>query len=131
MDKLDAIRAYVAHFNAGDWDAIRPLFVDEPMIRGVLGWGSWDVVLPIWRELHTGLQMRLEIEGAIEAADTVAVRFKESGRFVGPFRGLPGLEPTGKPYEIVAMEWFEFEGDKIARRWGARDSATITRMVTG
>jgi predicted ester cyclase len=34
-------------------------------------------------------------------------------------------------YEIVAMEWFEIEDGRIARRWGARDSAAITRQVIG
>lgn len=130
MDKLDTVKAYVAAMNAGDWAAIRPLFTDNVMIRGVLGWGGLDVALPVWRELHEGLQMKLEIEGLVQEGDTVVARYTESGRFVGPFRGLAGLEPTGKPYEIVAMEWFEFENGKIARRWGARDSATITRMVS-
>jgi predicted ester cyclase len=126
----EAVRAYVAAFNAGDWEAIRPLFTEAPMIRGVLGWGGLDVALPIWRELHEGLQMRLGIEALAHDGDTVVARFTETGRFVGPFRGLPSLSPTGRTYEIVAMEWFEFEGGRIARRWGARDSATITRMVT-
>lgn len=130
MTPPDVVRAYVAAFNAGDWDAIRPLFTDQPMIRGVLGWGSFDVALPIWRELHDGLSMRLAIEALVHDGDAVAARFTETGRFVGPFRGLAGLEPTGKSYEIVAMEWFEFEQGRIARRWGARDSAAITRMVT-
>jgi predicted ester cyclase len=75
--------------------------------------------------------MRLTIEALAHEGQTVVARFIESGRFVGPFRGLAGHEPTGKPYEIIAMEWFDFEDGRIARRWGARDSATIIRMVTG
>lgn len=131
MDKLDTVRAYVAAFNAGDWDAIRPLFTPGAMIRGVLGWGELEeVAFPVWRELHDGLRMSLQIEALVEDGDVVVARFTETGTFVGPFRGLPGLTPTGRSYEIVAMEWFEFEDGMIARRWGARDSAAITRMVT-
>jgi hypothetical protein len=39
------------------------------------------------------------------------------------------LEPTGKTYEIVAMEWFELRDGRIARRWGARDSASQARQI--
>lgn len=74
---------------------------------------------------------RLEIVGMVAEGDTVAVRFRETGRFVGPFRGLPGQAPTDRAYEIVAMESFELADGKIVRRWGARDSASITRQVLG
>lgn len=131
MNEPDVVRAYVEAFNGGDWDAIRPLFTGDAMIRGVLGWGGLDQVLPIWRELHDGMSMRLSLDALAHDGQTVVARFTETGRFIGPFRGLAGLQPTGKTYEIVAMEWFEFEHGRIARRWGARDSATITRMVTG
>jgi len=30
---------------------------------------------------------------------------------------------------IAAMEWFEMKGGRIHRRWGARDSAAMSRMV--
>lgn len=35
-----------------------------------------------------------------------------------------GVEPTGKSYELVAMEWSEIEDGKIRRRWGARNAAS-------
>lgn len=129
MSPKDVIRAYVAAFNAGDWDAMTALFAPDATIRGVLGWGTLPEVTPIWRELHEGMSMQLAIEAVIEDGDAVAVRFKETGAFVGPFRGMAGHAPTGRPYEVVAMEWFEFEGGRIARRWGARDSAAISRQV--
>jgi hypothetical protein len=120
---------YVEAFNAFDMDRLRALFVPDPQIFGVLGFGSWDVVEPIWRELHFGLEMRLEVVAMAAEADKVAARLRETGRFIGPFRGMLGQAPTGLPYEIVAMEWFEFEGGRIARRWGARDSAAIMRQI--
>jgi predicted ester cyclase len=58
--------------------------------------------------------------------NVVAVRYTESGQFVAPFRGLG---PTGKSYEVVAMEWFEIGEGGIASRWGARDSAAIFRQM--
>lgn len=44
---------------------------------------------------------------------------------------MAGHAPTGLAYEVVALEWFEFSGGLIARRWGARDSASISRQVLG
>ncbi|MFC3071057.1 ester cyclase [Phenylobacterium soli] len=125
------VASYVEAFNAGDWPTLRRLFASNATIRGVLGWGNIDeVAMPVWKELHDGLQMKLAIDGLVADGEAVAARFTETGAFVGPFRGLAGLEPTGKSYELVAMEWFEFEDGLIARRWGARDSAAQRRMVT-
>jgi Tfp pilus assembly pilus retraction ATPase PilT len=39
------------------------------------------------------------------------------------------FERIGKSYELVAMEWFEIEGDRIKRRWGARDAASQARQL--
>jgi predicted ester cyclase len=125
------VRAYVEAMNAGDFTGIERLFTPDATIRGVLGWGGIEVALPIWRELHDGMNMRLEIEDLVSSGETVVVRFTETGRFTGPFRGLAGHEPTGKPYEIQAIEWFEMDRGLIRRRWAGRDSAAITRQVLG
>jgi len=131
MNHEEVLRAYVDAFNSGDWDKIAALFTPDTEIRGVLGWGSLDVAMPIWRELHENMRMQLQIDDLVINGGKAAVLFTETGTFAGPFRGLPGQEPTGRSYEIVEMEWFEFEGDQIARRWGARDSGAITRQVLG
>lgn len=131
MTNEDVLRAYVEAFNAGDWERMGDLFTADAVIRGVLGWGNLDVALPIWRELHDNMQMQLKIDDMIVNGDKASVLFTETGRFSGPFRGLAGKQPTGRPYEIVAMEWFEFQNGRIARRWGARDSGAITRQVLG
>ena len=131
MTNEEVLRAYVEAFNAGDWARMGDLFTTDAVIRGVLGWGNLDVALPIWGELRDNMQMQLKVEDMIVNGEKAAILFTETGRFSGPFRGLPGKEPTGRPYEIVAMEWFEFESGRIARRWGARDSGAITRQVLG
>lgn len=123
------VRAYVAAFNAGDFEALEALFTPDATIQGVLADVPLANALPIWRELHDGMAMTLSIEAIAESGDQVAVRYRENGRFVGPFRGLAGVQPTGRGYEIVAMEWFELAEGRIRRRWGARDSASISRQV--
>jgi predicted ester cyclase len=129
MNREQALRAYVDAFNAGDWGKILALFTPDAEIRGVLGWGSLDVALPIWRELHDHMNMRLSIDDLVIDGSKAALLLRETGRFSGPFRGLAGNEPTGRNYDIVAIEWFDFEGNLIKRRWAARDSAAIARQV--
>ena len=129
MSYSEIVRRYVVGMNHGDWPAVRELFARHAEVRGVLGWGSVDVAMPIWRELRDGMKMVLEIEGLVESGETVVARYTERGRFVGSFRGLPGVEPTGREYEVVAMEWFEFHGGKIGKRWGARDFDRIKTQV--
>lgn len=122
----EVVRQYVAAFNAGDLDRLRTLFTGDAVVHGVLGWGTLDVVEPIWRMLHESLAIELTIESIIAEGDLVAVRYSERGTFRAPFLGH---EPTGKSFELVAMEWFEFREGRIARRWGARDSASQARQI--
>lgn len=117
---------YVEAFNRGDLAALQALFTPDAQIQGVLGWGGLEQVMPIWQALHTAFAIELTVEAMIAEDDTVAVRYTERGVFRGAFRGQ---EPTGKPYELVAMEWFTFLNGKIYRRWGARDSASQARQI--
>lgn len=114
----EVVRRYVEAFNRGDIDALRALFTPDAVIYGVLGFGGMDEVVPIWRELYSGMGIVLNVEGMIAEGDTVAVRYRETGTFKGPFRGKA---PTGKSYEVGALEWFVLREGKICRRWGARD----------
>ena len=130
-DPETLVRAYVEAINILDMARLRALFSPEAKIYGVLGHGTIDQVDPVWRELHDGMNMHLEILGIVTNGNEVAVRYRETGRFTGPFRGLAGHQPTGRSYEVTAMEWFAVENGRIAARWGARDSSAITRQVLG
>lgn len=120
------VRRYVDAFNRGDIGALREIFSPSAVVQGVLGWGGLDVVVPIWEELHSAFQIELTIESLIAEEDTVAARYTERGTFVAPFRGN---QPTGKSFELVAMEWFTLRDGRIERRWGARDHASQARQV--
>lgn len=122
----EVVRQYVAAFNRGDIEALRQLFTSDAVVYGVLGWGELDEVIPIWKELHEAFAIELTVEALIAEGDTVAVRYTERGKFVGSFRGNA---PTGKPFELVAMEWFILRDGKIERRWGARDAASQARQI--
>jgi len=120
------VTRYVEAFNAADYERLRELVAPDAIIWGVLGHGRIDNVIPIWRELHAGVGIQLQVEQMIAEGDDVAVRFIERGKFIGPFRGHA---PTGKTYEIVALEWFTVHDGRIQQRWGARDSATVARQI--
>jgi steroid delta-isomerase-like uncharacterized protein len=111
---------------AGDIETLRTLFTDDALVYGVLGWGGLDVVEPIWRDLHAAFSIELTAEQMIAEDDRVAVRYTERGTFVAPFRGQP---PTGRSFELVAMEWFLVKDGKIHRRWGVRDAASQARQL--
>lgn len=120
------VEQYVKAFNAGDTATLEKLFALDAQIFGVLGWGKLDFALPIWRMLHESLRLNLTVEAMIAEGDTVACRYTERGTFVAPFRGH---QPTGKSYELTAMEWFVLKDGKITRRWGARDAETQGKQI--
>src|SRR5919202_963465 len=104
------VLAYVEAFNRGDVDTMRPLFNEDALVYGVLGWGGLDEVVPIWRELYAAFAIEMQVEAIIAEGDTVAVRYVERGTSVGPFRGGP---LSGRAFEVVAMEWFVFKDGRI------------------
>src|ERR1700760_959344 len=116
------IIAYVDAFNRGDVNEVRRLFSADAEIFGVLGRGGLDKAIPIWEQLVRCFKINFRVEAMVAEGDTVAVRFIERGTFSSPFRDIP---PTGKSYEVIAMEWFVLRDGKVTQRWGARDSAAI------
>lgn len=108
--------------NVGDIEALRELFTVEAQIQGVMGAGAFDFAARVWRDLHDGLNMKLEVLSMVVDGDTVVVRLRESGQWTGPF--LDFKQPTGRSYELQAIEWFELCDGKIAQRWGARDGGS-------
>lgn len=117
---------YVEAMNAGNFERLASFFAPDAEIYGVVGKGSVDFAMPVWKDLHGALEMRLDVEEMIEEGDVVAVRFKETGTSVAPFRGFPA---TGKTFELTAIEWFTLESGRIASRHGVRDSASQARQL--
>lgn len=117
---------YVEAFNMGDLTALRALLHDDAVIQGVMGKGLFDRIEPIWRQLIEGYGMQLRVEELVAEGTTVAARYIETGTFKAP---AFGHMPTGKSYELVAMEFFEIRDGKIKQRWGARDSASQLRQL--
>lgn len=117
---------YVEAFNRGDLKGLEALLADDAEVQGVFGRGVFAKIEPIWRQLIVGYGMQLELQELIAEGQVVAARYIERGTFRAP---AFGNEPTGKSYELVAMELFEINHGKIKRRWGARDSASLARQL--
>ncbi|WP_317930500.1 nuclear transport factor 2 family protein [Halioxenophilus sp. WMMB6] len=130
MTQEDAAKAvvmqYVEAFNQGNMNKLREILADDAQIQGVFGQGIFDKIAPIWRQLIEGYGMQLEVQSMVAEGNTVAVRYLESGTFRA---AAFGQQPTGKSYQLVAMEWFEIEAGKIKSRWGARDSASQAKQL--
>ena len=120
------VKNYVEAFNRGDLAALEALFAPDAVIQGVLATGGMGTILGIWKQLHESFAIELTIEEVIAEGDCVAVRYIERGTFRAAFRGHA---PTGKSYELVAMEWFEVKDAKIHRRWGVRDAASQAKQI--
>ena len=120
------IFSYVAAFNRGDLPALRALLAPDAIIQGVMGEGTIDRAEAAWRQLIEGFAIQLHVEELVAEGNCVAARYTESGTFRAP---AFGHQPTGKSYQLVAMELFELRDGKITRRWGARDSASQARQL--
>ena len=120
------VRRYVEAFNRGDLPALKALLAEDAEIQGVLGQGLFEKIEPVWRQLIEGYAMQMQIQQLIAQGPLVAARYIETGTFRAP---AFGHAPTGRSYELVAMEWFEIENGRIKRRWGARDAASQARQL--
>lgn len=120
------VEKYVEAFNRGDLDALCALFSPDATIQGVFGKAQIEKARMVWRQLIEGLGMQLTIEEIIAEGDLVAVRYTERGTFHGKFFEHT---PTGKSYELAAMEWFIIQNGLICHRWGARDHASQARQI--
>jgi hypothetical protein len=116
-DNKALVVGYINAFNRGDLDGVCAQFAPDTLVYGVLGWGRLDKVRPIWEELVGCFRMHLHLEFMIEEGNVVAARYTESGVFREAFRGT---EPTGKSYEVVALEWYDLKDGLILWRWGGR-----------
>lgn len=124
-DKQIVLR-YVDAMNRGDVAALRAIFAEDAVVQGVMGRATMDKALAIWQMLHDSLQLHLTVEDMVAEDGRVAVRYRERGTFIGPFRDH---QPTGKSYELIAMEWFVIRDGRIVQRWGARDAESQARQI--
>ena len=124
-DANSLIQIYADAFSRGDVDAVCACFSSDAVIHDLLD-GTLSSARFAWTELISAFHVQLRIDALCTEGAVVVARYREQGKFVAPFRGFP---PTGRSYEVTAIHWFEIEGGKFVRRWGARNTASIGRQI--
>jgi predicted ester cyclase len=71
--------------------------------------------------------VRLDVEDAVEAGDTLAVRVRVTGTHRGEFAGVPA---TGRRVEYVSHEFYRAEGDRLTAEWICSDLGGLFAQLT-
>jgi predicted ester cyclase len=116
------VREYVEAFNRGELDRVCAAFAPDAQILGGMGWGNLTQARQAWLEMIGCFGMQLEIEEMVVEGNSIAVRYTERGLSCASYRGGP---VTGRPYEVMLIEWFVIEDGLIRRRWGVRDMVAM------
>ena len=124
-DPKSVVRAYADAFSRGDLNDVCACFAADAVVHGVFD-GTLGSARSAWAELIAAFGVRLHVDALCSEGRVVVARYRETGTFVAPFRGLA---PTGRSYKIDAIHWFEIVEGKIVRRWGARSTASIARQI--
>lgn len=66
------------------------------------------------------------IEDLIQEGDKVVVRSRMTGTHEGDFMGMP---PSGKTFDIQAIDIVEFRHGKCIAHWGVTDSAAMMEQL--
>jgi steroid delta-isomerase-like uncharacterized protein len=120
------VREYVARFNRGDSDGLRELFHEHAQVHEAGAWLDLDQVMPLWEQAIDGLGVDIDIERLIAEEEAIALLYTERGWSRASYLGQP---PTGRSYELPAVDWFVIEEGRIARQWRARDRASMAQQL--
>lgn len=66
------------------------------------------------------------IEDMIQQGDKLVVRSRMSGTHQGEFMGVP---PSGKSFDITAIDIVEFRDGKCVAHWGVTDTAAMMEQL--
>ncbi|WP_267425914.1 ester cyclase [Methylobacterium sp. GC_Met_2] len=129
-DDKRLVRAYFDAFRDRDeawWDRfIAPNFVRhdpglEFEVRGPAGIRRLAAVL------HGGLSdIGMPIDEVIAEGDRVLARLRFQGRHTGEFQGIPA---TGKPVDIIVMDYFRVADGRLVEHWALMDNLTMLKQI--
>lgn len=115
--------------SAGDYDVLdeilAPGFVDhdpapdqEPGIDGLKGF---------FRKMRAAFpDLKAEPVEIAATDDHVAMRYTLSGTHEGPFQGVA---PTGRRFEVSALQLARFENGRCVERWGSTDELGMMKQL--
>ena len=80
-----------------------------------------------FRSMHEAFpDMETEVVQMVATDDHVALRYRVRGTHRGDFMGHP---PTGRSFEVAAMQIARFEGGKVQERWGLTDQIGMLKQL--
>lgn len=115
--------------SAGDYDVLdailAPGFVDHDPAPGQ-GPGI-DGLKGFFRTMRAAFpDLKAEAVEIAATEDHVAMRYTLSGTHEGEFQGAP---PTGRRFEVSAMQLARFENGRCVERWGSTDELGMIRQL--
>ena len=129
-DNKNLVRAYFDAFRDRDaawWQRfIAPDFVRHDPgldfeVRGPAG------VARIGEVLHSGLSdIAMPIDEVIAEGDRVLARLRFQGRHTGKLQGIPA---TGKPVDIIVMDYFRIADGRLVEHWALMDNLTMLKQI--
>ena len=116
-------------FNEGTVDAFDGLFSVDTVDHG-----PWPGHTPDLAGFKAGLtemrasfpDLRVNVARTVAEGDLMAVHFKISGTQLGEFMGAP---PSGKTFEIEAMDILRFTEGRVTEHWGVMDAAGMAAQL--
>ena len=128
MSDLKALaqRIYDEVFSQGNVDAIDELLSDDFKEHQELppgipqGKGAPKAYTAMFRGAFSDFQMN--VEEMLQDGNKVIARVRVSGTHDGEFMGIP---PTGKKFDVTAIDILEYRDDKVIGHWGVMEEAQM------
>jgi predicted ester cyclase len=71
--------------------------------------------------------LQVKVNRAVREGDLLAVHLNISGTQLGPFMGKP---PSGKTFNVEAMDLVRLREGKIVEHWGVMDAAGMAQQLS-
>ena len=126
-DKAIVLRLMEEYFNNQNEAVWDELAHPEVVIHGVSTLHGASEAKAFFARLHESLQpWHVTVEDVIAEGDKVVVRLTESGTMVGPWLGRA---PTGKSFQLGAVQICRLAGGRLVEMWGFRDTGSMMRQL--
>lgn len=80
-----------------------------------------------FRSMHAAFpDLQTEVIEMVAADDKVGIRYRVRGTHKGEFMGHP---PTGRTFDVAAMQIARFEDGKVKERWGLTDQLGMLEQL--
>lgn len=120
------VRRVLRAMETGDEAEIDAVIAEDYIQHNHLANGR-EPVKKMLKQVRQGLpDLRVEVEDMVAEGDRVMVRIKMIGTHSGRFMGV---EPTGKPITIDAVDTWRIEAGRLKEHWDVVDRLGVMRQL--